>query len=125
MSSLEAVVFVAPDERGDVKGWIVPDVFNHQTYIFRGETLLFENLIAKPHYLAHMKVAVVLRTLLEILHREHAHDIETHRIGNDIRTVHRLALRHRIILPVERIVLAEILVDGYAYRAVTYYNTVL
>ena len=122
---VQLLIIVAAHELVHVRRRVASVVLLHHVDILRVEEIPLHRLVREPHYLAHMQVALHLRTLFKIVHRIKAHQIEAEGVGHDVLPVHALALRLGIILPVQRIVLAEIFVDGDSYRAVTYYNTLI
>ena len=56
------------------------------------ENLASQQSIYRPHYFAHVHVALLLRTILEVAHRVKAQQVETHTVGHYLLASHLLTL---------------------------------
>ena len=109
---------VVLNECGDVCLRVTPHVLFGSLDKFRVKSLFFQDLVAEPHYFSQMYVSLYLRSFVEVRHLVDAHQIEADGIRHNVLSVHCLALRFRIVFPVERIIFSEIFVYGDSYRAV-------
>lgn len=82
-------------------------------------------LVAYPHHLAHVVVALVLRTPVEVVEGIKAEQIEHKAVGDDVLACHRLTLLERVMLFVKRIVNAHVLVERDANHAVAHHDALV
>ncbi len=72
-----------------------------------------------------MQISVKLQTIIEIIHRENAQQIESKTIGDNISTRHRRTLLGCIKLLIQRILATHVLVQRYTNRVFTHNNTLV